>query len=170
MGADAVIAIDGVPSRLELAKRFGADEVIDISQVTDSNERVMKVKQLTGNRGADIVVEVVGLPAVVPEGIQMLRDGGTYLEMGNISFGATTTIDPSQLVWGSKRIVGAIMYDPWVIPEALDFLVRTKDKYPHGDVVSHKFKLEDINEAFTSSEWQNAGDATKVNRAAIVMS
>ena len=99
----------------------------------------------------------------------MLRDGGTYLEIGNISFGATTVLDPSQLVWGSKKIVGVIMYDPWVIPEALDFLVRTKNKYPHQDVVSHKFKLDDINKAFTSSEWQSTGDATKVNRAAIVM-
>jgi D-arabinose 1-dehydrogenase-like Zn-dependent alcohol dehydrogenase len=169
MGADAVIAIDGVPSRLELAKRFGADHVIDISQVPDANERIAKVKALTQGRGADVAVEVVGLPAVVPEGLQMLRDGGTYLEIGNISFGNTTTIDPSQLVWGSKNIVGVIMYDPWVIPEALDFLVRTKNKYPHGDVVSHKFKLDDINDAFTNSEWQREGDATKVNRAAIVM-
>jgi threonine dehydrogenase-like Zn-dependent dehydrogenase len=168
MGADAVIAIDGVPSRLDLARRFGADEVIDIGAMADAAARIGRVKELTGQRGADVVVEVVGLPSVVPEGLQMLRDGGTYLEMGNISFGATTTIDPSQLVWGSKRIVGAIMYDPWVIPEALDFLVRTKNKYPHGDVVSHKFKLDEINDAFTSSEWQSS-DATKVNRAAILM-
>ena len=107
MGADAVIAIDGVPSRLELAKRFGADEVIDISQLQEPAERIAKVKALTQNRGGDIVVEVVGLPAVVPEGLQMLREGGTYLEIGNISFGNTTTLDPSQLVWGSKRIQSA---------------------------------------------------------------
>lgn len=168
MGADAVIAIDGVPSRLALAKRFGADEVIDINESPSPMDRIAKVKALTGNRGGDIVVEVVGVPAVVPEGLQMLRDGGTYLEIGNISFGRTAEIDPSQLVWGSKRIQGVIMYDPWVIPEALDFLVRTKDKYPHNDVVSHKFALDDINQAFETSEWEKAGDATKVNRAAIV--
>lgn len=168
MGADGVIAIDGVASRLELAKRFGADEVIDINEL-DSAQRVAKVKALTQGRGADVVVEVVGVPAVVPEGLQMLRDGGTYLEIGNISFGQTTTIDPSQLVWGSKRIQGVIMYDPWVIPEALDFLVRTKDKYPHADVVSHKFTLDQINEAFQSAEWMRSGDQTKVNRGVIVM-
>ena len=61
------------------------------------------------------------------------------------------------------------MRPPWVIPEALDFLVRTKNKYPHGDVVSHKFKLEDINEAFNNSEWMREGEATKVNRAVIAM-
>ena len=169
MGADAVIAIDGVPARLELAKRFGADEVIDLTKDTTPMDRIAKVKGLTNGRGGDVVVEVVGVAAVVPEGLQMLREGGTYLEMGNISFGRSVEIDPSQLVWGSKRIQGVIMYDPWVIPEALEFLVRTKDKYPHGDVVSHKFKLDQINEAFQNSEWLREGDATKVNRAAIAM-
>ncbi len=168
MGADAVIAIDGVPGRRELGKRFGADEVIDITQNPTPMDRIARVKGLTSGRGADVVVEVVGIPDAVSEGLQMMRDGGTYLEIGNISFGRTTQIDPSQLVWGSRRIQGVIMYDPWVIPEALDFLVRTKDKYPHGDVVSHKFKLDQINEAFQNSEWLREGDATKVNRAAIV--
>jgi D-arabinose 1-dehydrogenase-like Zn-dependent alcohol dehydrogenase len=170
MGADAVIAIDGVPSRLQLAKRFGADAVIDINETPEAMDRIAKVKQLTENRGGDIVVEVVGVPEVVGEGLQMLREGGTYLEIGNISFGRTTAIDPSQLVWGSKRIQGVIMYDPWVIPEALDFLARTKEKYPHADVVSHKFKLEDINNAFENSEWARDGATTKVNRAVVVPS
>lgn len=168
MGANAVIAIDGVPSRLELAKRFGADEVIDITQVASPMDRIARVRQLTGNRGGDIVVEVVGVPDVINEGLGMLREGGTYLEMGNISFGRTAQIDPSTLVWGSKSIQGVIMYDPWVIPQALDFLVRTKDRYPHGDVVSHKFKLDEINEAFQNSEWMREGEATKVNRGVIV--
>jgi threonine dehydrogenase-like Zn-dependent dehydrogenase len=170
MGADAVIAIDGVSNRLELAKRFGADEVIDITQMPNPTERIAKVKQLTGNRGGDIVVEVVGIPEVIGEGLQMLRDGGTLLEIGNISFGRTTPLDPATLVWGSKRIQGVIMYDPWVIPEALDFLVRTKDKYPHNDVISHKFPLADINNAFENSEWAREGSTTKVNRGVIVTS
>jgi D-arabinose 1-dehydrogenase-like Zn-dependent alcohol dehydrogenase len=100
----------------------------------------------------------------------MLRDGGVYLEIGNISFGRTTQIDPSTLVWGSKRIQGVIMYDPWVIPEALDFLVRTREKYPHGDVVSHKFKLGEINDAFNNAEWmRDGGETTKVRRGVIAM-
>jgi threonine dehydrogenase-like Zn-dependent dehydrogenase len=168
MGADSVIAIDGVPSRLELAKRFGADAVIDINVSTTPMDRVAQVKSLTGGRGGDVVVEVVGIPEALAEGIQMVRDGGTLLEIGNISFGRTVPIDPSQLVWGSKKIVGVIMYDPWVIPEALDFLARTREKYPHQDVVSHKFKIDDINDAFENSEWAREGSSTKVNRAVIV--
>src|SRR6266849_3994314 len=89
MGAGQIIAIDGVAARLKLTKE----------------------------RGADVVCELVGLAAVVPEGIEMLRAGGTYLEIGNISNGQTVPLDPSALVWGNKRIVGVVMYDPWVIPK-----------------------------------------------------
>ncbi len=169
MGADQVIVIDGVADRLELAKQFGADAAIDLNEHKEPAERIQRVMELTGGRGADVVGEFVGLPAAVPEGIQMVRSGGTYLEIGNISFGQTTPFDPSALVWGSKRIVGVIMYDPWVIPEALDFLVRTRAKYPHEEVVSHdKYKLDDINRAFEEAEWQKEGGTTKVRRAVIV--
>jgi len=169
MGADRVIVIDGLPGRLELAKQFGADETIDLNEYSEPAARIQRVMELTGGRGADVVGEFVGLPAVVPEGIQMVRSGGTYLEIGNISFGVSVSIDPSALVWGAKRIVGVIMYDPWVIPESLDFLVRTRNKYPHEEVVSHdKYKLDDINRAFEEAEWQKDGAGTKVHRAVIV--
>jgi D-arabinose 1-dehydrogenase-like Zn-dependent alcohol dehydrogenase len=170
MGADQVIVIDGVPGRLELAKQFGADQTIDLNEHPTPEARTAKVMEMTGGRGGDVVAELVGLPAAVPEGLAMTRSGGTYLEMGNISFGSSVAIDPSSLVWGTKKIVGAVMYDPWVIPEALDFLVRTKNKYPHQEVVSHdKYKLEDINKAFEEAEWQRDGaSTTKVHRAVIV--
>ena len=169
MGASQVIVIDGVPGRLELAKQFGADHTIDLNELSTPEERVQRVMELTAGRGADVVGEFVGLPAVVPEGLQMMRGGGTYLEIGNISMGQTVEIDPSAIVWGSKRIVGVVMYDPWVIPQALDFLVRTKRTYPHEEVVSHdKYPLADINKAFEEAEWQRDGDATKVRRAVIV--
>jgi D-arabinose 1-dehydrogenase-like Zn-dependent alcohol dehydrogenase len=171
MGADQVIVIDGMPGRLELAKKFGADHTIDINELPDMAARVAKVMELTGGRGADVVGEFVGFASVVPEGLAMVRPGGTYLEVGNISMGKTVEFDPATLVWQSKRIVGVLMYDPWVIPEALDFLVRTRGKYPHEEVVSHdKYPLADINKAFEEAEWQTDGASTgtKVRRAVIV--
>jgi threonine dehydrogenase-like Zn-dependent dehydrogenase len=165
-----VIVIDGLPGRLELAKQFGADETINLNEHSTPEARVQRVLELTGGRGGDVVAEFVGLPAAIPEGLQMTRSGGTYLEIGNISFGRTVEIDPSALVWNTKTIVGVIMYDPWVIPEALDYLVRTKNKYPHEEVVSHdKYKLADINRAFEEAEWQKDGAGTKVHRAVITM-
>ena len=168
MGAQMVIGIDGVPARLEVAKEFGVDATIDINEVTAPEQRVLQVMGLTGNRGADVVGEYVGLPAAVPEGVGMVRNGGTYLEVGNISMGSTVPFDPSTLVWQVRRIVGVVQYEPWTIPQVLDFLVRTKDKYPFDKVVSHKYKLEEINDAFQQAEWKAKEKApTKITRAMI---
>src|SRR5207245_884613 len=81
--------------------------------------------------------DFVGFPQVIPEGIEMLRSGGTYLEIGTISRGAKVELEPSLLVWGSKTIVGVIQYDPWVIPRALDFLVRNRTRWPFDRLLSH---------------------------------
>jgi L-iditol 2-dehydrogenase len=165
MGAGQIIAIDGVPARLALARQFGADLTIDIN-----NENALgRVMELTKGRGADLVCELVGLPAVVPEGLMMVRSGGTYLEIGNISMGQTVPIDPSSLVWGNKKIVGVVMYDPWVIPKALDFLERTRERYPIGKVLSHTFPLTKINDAFNQAEWLNRQKDVAITRAALTM-
>jgi hypothetical protein len=52
-------------------------------------------------------------------------------------------------------------YDPWIVPVALDMLVRPRDKYPLSRVVSPSFPLSEINRAFELAEWQgkNAGSA-----------
>ena len=165
MGAGMIIVIDGVPERLKLAKACGADEVIDLNEAKAPMDRTSKVMSLTGGRGADLVAEFVGLPAVIPEGIQMLRSGGTYLEVGNISLGQTVAIDPSQLVWGNKDIIAVNMYDPWILPVALDFLSRNKDRFPLANVVSHKFSLDKIDEAFQQAEWE--GKKTAISRAVV---
>src|SRR5260370_913855 len=108
----------------------------------------------------------VGFPAVIREGIEMLRSGGTYLEIGTISRGAKIELEPSLLVWGSKRIIGVIQYEAWVIPRALDFLVRTRERWPWNRILSHKYPLEQINEAFAASEWHNR-ETTTITRAAL---
>jgi threonine dehydrogenase-like Zn-dependent dehydrogenase len=157
MGAECVIAIDGIPARLEAARQFGADIVVDIREHTTPDARVLHVLGLTGQRGADVVAELVGIPEAFSEGVQMVRSGGALLEMGNISLGNAAPFDPSQIVSGNRRVYGVGTYDPWVIPEALDFLVRTRDKYPFDKIMSHKYRLDDINRAFEEAEWKAAG-------------
>ena len=94
MGAGKIVAIDGVPERLDLARAFGADITIDIRDVADQAERVRLVREATGGHGADVCVEVAGVPGVVQEGLEMLRIGGRYLWMGNIVPGAAARIVP----------------------------------------------------------------------------
>jgi D-arabinose 1-dehydrogenase-like Zn-dependent alcohol dehydrogenase len=168
MGARQVISIDRLRSRLELARAFGATDVIDASEIETPEARIAAVRDLTGGTGADIVCDLVGFAEVIPEGIEMLRYGGTYVEVGNISRGATATIEPSRLVFASRRIVGVYHYDPWVLPTALDFLARNRAKYPFERIVSHSYPLDEIDRAFTEAEWRNrSGDPTVVTRAVI---
>ncbi len=167
MGAATVIVIDQIPGRLELARAFGADDTINIKEVTERKDRVNYVRKLTGGAGADVVCDFVGFPQVIPEGLEMLRTGGTYLEIGTISRGAKVELEPAQLVWGAKKIIGVIMYDAAVIPRALDFLVRNRTRWPFERLVSHTYPLEQINQAFTDSEWHGR-ETTTITRAALV--
>jgi D-arabinose 1-dehydrogenase-like Zn-dependent alcohol dehydrogenase len=162
MGAGRVIVIDSIPERLELARGFGADDVIDIEEFPDPDMRVKRVLELTDNWGADVVAELVGHPRVCNEGLRMLGRTGRYLEIGNINPGLTYELDPSYLIFGNRTILGMVYYEAEHLQQALELLSRTRDTYPWQKVVSHTFPLERINEAFVEA------DRGRVTRAAIV--
>ena len=151
MGAAQIIVLDRLRERLELALEFGADLLLNVDELSPE-ERISFVKDHTRGIGADVIAEFVGSPAVLAEGIEMLRYGGRYLWIGNINLGHTTSIDPGSVVRASKTIRGLIVYEPWVIGRALDFLVRTRKKYPFHRIISHTFAFEEINDAFSYAE------------------
>ena len=117
---------------------------------------------LTDDWGADHVLELVGNPHVVDEGLRMVAPEGAYIDIGNINAGWETTIDPSWLVFGNRRFLGVMHYEAEHLKGALDLMRRTLRRYPWDRVVSHKFPLEQINEAFA------AQDKGHITRAAIV--
>lgn len=151
-GAGPVIAIDGVPERLELAREFGADAVIDITEVTTDKERTKIVRSLTGGHGADVVVEVVGHPSAIDEGIKMLGQFGRYVEIGNINIGKTFEFDPSRFVFANKTMVGVSLYDPAVLSRALAFLDAYQDRLPFERLAAACYSLDNINDAFAAAE------------------
>jgi L-iditol 2-dehydrogenase len=153
MGAGRVVAIDSIPERLELARAFGADELIDLKETPTREARVQRIKELTQGVGADVCVEVVGVADVVQEGIEMTRVGGRYLWMGNIVPGMKAEIIPHDVTRQPKTIRGVLAYDRWVLPRALDWVSRTRHKYPFHKLVGASFPLERINEAFEQAEW-----------------
>ncbi len=92
-GAGAVIVIGDPPNRLAAAKGFGADEVISVTDTT-RDDRVGRIKALTNGRGADITIEATGVPAAVQEGMQMTRDGGRYVIVGQYTDAGEVSINP----------------------------------------------------------------------------
>ncbi len=153
MGAGRVIGVDGVPERLELARAFGADAVVNIREMPRAKDRIEAVRSLTGGDMADVCVEVVGVPAVVQEGLELLRVGGRYLWMGNIVPDAKAEIIPHDAVRRPKQILGVLAYERWAIPRSLAWLERSQTRYPFERLVSSSFPLERVNEAFEQADW-----------------
>ena len=77
MGASQIIVIDRFEPRLQMAASFGADQLINLDTFDTEDKRVRRVRELTHGWGADVCVEVVGSPSVIPEGIRMLKTGAT---------------------------------------------------------------------------------------------
>lgn len=146
-GAARVIALDPVRQRLDAAKRFGADIVIDISRV-DDDALIRQVRDAAPPDGADVVLEVCGVPSVVPAGIQMLRIGGRYVLAGFVGPGAILNIDAHDLVKKWITLRGIHNYHPKHLIQALDFVMTNRDRFPFKDIVDAKFGLNELDEAF----------------------
>ena len=124
-GASRVIAIDKQTPRLAMARNCGATDVIDMNELPTPESRVQRVKDLTDGRGADVVMEVVGIAAATLEGLDMVRFNGTFVDIGNI-VPAPITLPATKVITQQIKWKGLMHYNPWIMPAALDFLVRTR--------------------------------------------
>lgn len=89
MGAGLIIAVEGIPARQEMAKRMGADIVVEPS------DAVSKIMQLTQNRGVDIAVEALGHQATFENCCAVSRFGGTVSSVGVYGAFPTLTLPTS---------------------------------------------------------------------------
>ncbi len=166
MGAHRVIVLDRLEGRLEMAREFGADHTINVdTEWTTPEMRRQQVWDLTDGRGADIVMELVGRPEMLNEGVSYLTNGGTFVEIGNIVRGNTIEFD-SSLILSGKRIIGSAMYRPSLLPMMLETLVKKQGKLPYEKIVSHNYPLEQVNEAFEQAEWLDR--QTSITRSMLI--
>jgi L-iditol 2-dehydrogenase len=150
-GAGRVLLIGAPRSRLDLGLEMGADEAISLDDTTP-DERLRVVLERSGGLGADVVVEAAGSARAFEEGVQMARDGGTYVIAGHYTDAGESTINAHHHInrkhldirgcWGSE--VGHFV-------RALGALDR------HADVPWHKigartFGLDELNEALAAAE------------------
>jgi len=158
-GAD-VIVVEGVDQRIERAEAFGADHVVDFREYGTVEERVDRVQELTDGIGADVGIEVAGVPAAFSEGIDLVRKGGRYLEMGNVSPGHTTEFDPGAFTRKEIEVHSAIRYQPWYLRKALHFLDENVGTYPYDELIDTEFDLVDVQEAIEKSDSREVTRAT----------
>lgn len=146
-GASSILVIGAPEHRLELARRFGAEEVLSIETLTDPVARRERAMQLTSGFGADLVIECVGYPGAVPEGLQLCRDGGTYLVLGQYADAGDVPMNPHTITRKQLRVIGSWAFEPRHVDAALRFLDGTHWKEIFAAEISHRFPLAQANEA-----------------------
>ena len=168
-GAGRLIAVGGPAGRLEFAERLGADLVIDIDEVPDAEERKRIVRDNTPRRaGADVVCECAGFLAAIPEGLDYLRYGGTYVEFGHFVDTGTFECNPNQMLMRKNlRLEAAWGFEGPHFVRSLALLQQYASLFE--GFVSHVIPLERVADGFHAldSNYRLDGrDALKIAIAA----
>ena len=143
-GAGQIIAIDRVASKLELARTFGATDVVD-GTAAPAAEAIMA---LTNGRGVDHVIEAIGLKQTIEDGFAMLAKGGLLTILGAARFDLKVEM-PALAFLREKRVQGSMMGG---VRNAID-IPRYVDLYMDGrlkldELISKRRPLSEINAAF----------------------
>lgn len=145
-GARTVVVIGAPQARLELAKLLGADIVLPLDMARE--ERIETVRELTSGLGADVVIEASGNPIAIPEGLDILRDGGTYAVGGHYTDTGPVEINPHiHINRRHANILGQWGTDFRHIVRALRLLAKHHERLPFGKIIGARYGLEQADQA-----------------------
>jgi aryl-alcohol dehydrogenase len=148
VGARAIVAVDRVPARLELARELGATHTVDTSQVEDVPAAV---REATG-MGADFAVDTTAVPAVMRACVSSLAPRGTAGLLGLGLPGTELSIDMLELAVPGRKVVGVIEGDAdphTMIPRLIE--LQAEGRFPFEKLVK-VYPFEAINQAVDDSE------------------
>ena len=160
LGANEVIAIDIDEKRLNVAHEFGASKTILINN--NPEKIISDVQQITNGYKGDLIIEMSGISNSVGLGFNLLGIGGHYVFVGSVFTQPAVEISPETTVRNLFNIHGIHNYTPQDLAMAIKFLGENHTKYPFKSLISSKFSLKEVNEAFEHSI------ATKAFRVAVV--
>lgn len=142
MGAAMVIGVDGDPDRAAMARRMGADIVLDPGQ-----DVVGEVRRLTGGIGADVAIEALGLQVTFENALRCVRPGGTVSSLGVYSGKLSVPYDAFAAGLGDHTIVTTLCPGG---KERMERLIRMVEsgRFDPTPLITHRFALDDIAEAY----------------------
>lgn len=146
-GAGRIIVIGAPEARLRLAADWGATDLVSIADAPDPQSRVEAVRELTGGHGAEIVMEWSGAGSAFAEGLDMVRRGGRFLVGGQVG-AHQVEIKPSTIMKNNLDIIGSMSAVESHYWQAMDFLSRTQDEFDFDRILSSRFGLDQVTEAF----------------------
>ena len=121
-GAEKLVVVGGPAHRLELALQFGAHAVVSIAEHGTVEARLQAVLRETGPHGADVVIECVGHPAAVNEGLGFCRDGAQFLVLGQYANAGEISFNPHTVTRKQLRMIGSWGFEARHVDRALRML------------------------------------------------
>ncbi len=151
-GAARIIAVERLPERIAMARRMGADEVIDFSK----SDPVAEILRLTGGRGVDASIEALGLPSTFEAALRVLKPGGTLSSLGVYASDLRLPVDAFRAGIGDVKIVTTLC------PGGKERMRRLMEIVAAGrvdtsEIVTHRFRLDDIVKAYDLFSHQRDG-------------
>jgi alcohol dehydrogenase len=152
MGASCVIAVESIAERVAMAKRLGADHVIDFRKA----DPVAEIMRLTEGRGVDVAIEALGTQATFESCLRVLRPGGTLSSLGVYSQDLTIPLGAFAAGLGDHTIVATLC------PGGKERMRRLMGVIASGRgdlraLVTHRFRLDDIEKAYDLFSHQRDG-------------
>jgi threonine dehydrogenase-like Zn-dependent dehydrogenase len=142
-GAATVIGVDGIPGRLEVARRLGADHAVNFRD----GDPVEQIMRLTDGRGVDVAIEALGTQGTFEAALRVLRPGGTLSSLGVYSSDLTIPLGAFAAGLGDYRIVTTLC------PGGKERMRRLMEVIRSGrldlkPMVTHRYRLDDIEAAY----------------------
>ena len=152
-GINHIIAIDGTPMRLEMAKKLGVKTVINFKEATTIEQRVELVKEACGGNLADFAFQCTGAPSAAADIYSYIRRGGGMCEMGFFVNNGEYQINPHFTMCNKEiNLVGSWDYSAEDYPTTIAFLRQAREmNIPIKDLITHTFPLDKMNEAMETN-------------------
>ena len=145
----AVVTRDN-PKREELAIALGAKKVFKLKAYGEEKV-ISELKSQNNGLGVDLCIECSGVPNAVLQGMEILRNRGVYLIPGQYSFSGGIEIQPQVITFKALHIIGSSQYSMCDVKKYLEFLNDNKHLYSIIEKVGTKYKIEQVNEAFSDA-------------------
>jgi threonine dehydrogenase-like Zn-dependent dehydrogenase len=142
-GASLIMAVDSNETRLEVARRFGANVLLN----TKDGDPVAQIKKLTEGRGADVAIEALGRQETFENALRSIRPGGTLSSLGVYSGKLVAPYEAFYAGLGDQKIVTTLCPGGKERMRRLMSMVEQR-RVDLSPLITHKYALDDIEEAF----------------------
>jgi alcohol dehydrogenase len=143
MGATRIIVVDALPERLAVAKRLGADTLINFRE----SDPVAAIMDMTDGRGVDVAIEALGLQSTFENALRVVRPGGIVSSLGVYSGELTLPLDAFAAGLGDHTIVTSLCPGGKERMRRLVDVIAS-DRVDLAELVTHRFSLDEIEAAY----------------------